>query len=82
LIVNGVLRLHGGAGRLRKVIRIVWGVLLVLVGIVGLVVPIMPGWLFIIPGLVILSDYFPPIRRLLNWAKSKFEGTGKKEPNI
>lgn len=74
--------LHGGAGRLRKLIRIVWGVLLVLVGIIGLVVPVMPGWLFIIPGLVILSDYFPPIRRLLNWAKSKFEGTTKKEPNI
>jgi hypothetical protein len=62
-----------GGSTLQKLVRIVWGVLLVLVGIVGIVMPIMPGWVFIIPGLVILSDYFPPVRRLLNWAKQKYE---------
>jgi uncharacterized protein YqgC (DUF456 family) len=44
---------------------------LVLVGIVGLILPVMPGWIFVIPGLVILGDYFPPVRRLLDWAKAK-----------
>jgi hypothetical protein len=33
----------------------------------------MPGWVFIIPGLVILADHFPPIHRLLEWAKAKVE---------
>jgi uncharacterized membrane protein YbaN (DUF454 family) len=40
-------------------------------GIIGLILPIMPGWIFLIPGLVILADYFRPIRRLLDWAKKK-----------
>jgi uncharacterized protein YqgC (DUF456 family) len=56
---------------LRKVLRPILGVSLVLVGIVGLILPVMPGWIFVIPGLVILGDYFPPVRRLLDWAKAK-----------
>ena len=57
----------------RAMVRIVSGVGLVLVGIVGLILPVMPGWVFVIPGLMILSDYFPPVKRLLNWAKRKYE---------
>jgi uncharacterized membrane protein YbaN (DUF454 family) len=56
---------------LRKLIRPILGLFLVLLGIVGLILPIMPGWIFVIPGLVILGDYFPPVRRLLDWAKEK-----------
>lgn len=58
---------------MKKLLRIGAGVGLVLIGLVGLVMPIMPGWVFIIPGLMILADYFPPIRRLLDWAKRKLE---------
>ena len=68
---------------MRAVLRISLGILLVLVGIVGLILPIMPGWIFVVPGLVILGDYFPPIRRLLDWAKRKLEendvGFGRKK---
>jgi len=56
---------------LKKTSRLVTGITLVLVGIVGLILPVMPGWIFLIPGLIILADFFPPIRRLLDWAKSK-----------
>lgn len=56
---------------LRRAVRIATGLILVLVGVVGLIMPIMPGWIFLIPGLVILADHFPPIRRLLEWAKRK-----------
>ncbi|OYW08420.1 MAG: hypothetical protein B7X34_08685, partial [Acidobacteriia bacterium 12-62-4] len=49
------------------------GIGLVIVGVIGLIVPVMPGWIFLIPGLVILADYFPPIRRLVDWAKAKME---------
>lgn len=44
---------------------------LVLLGIAGLILPIMPGWVFLIPGLVILADYFPAVHRLVRWAKKK-----------
>jgi len=54
-------------------LRVALGLVLVLVGILGLILPIMPGWVFLIPGLVILADYFPPIRRLLDWARRKLE---------
>jgi uncharacterized membrane protein YbaN (DUF454 family) len=57
----------------RAMVRIVSGIGLLLVGIVGLILPVMPGWVFIIPGLMILSDYFPPVKRLLDWAKRKYE---------
>jgi uncharacterized membrane protein YbaN (DUF454 family) len=56
---------------LKKWFRIGLGIVLVLVGVIGLILPIMPGWVFLIPGLVILGEYFPPIRRVLNWAKHK-----------
>lgn len=59
---------------MRHVLRIAGGFFLVGLGLVGLVMPIMPGWALIIPGLILLADYFPPIRRLLDWAKAKLEG--------
>jgi uncharacterized membrane protein YbaN (DUF454 family) len=56
---------------LRKPIRVVWGIALVILGVIGLIMPIMPGWVFLIPGLIILADHFPWAHRLLEWAKSK-----------
>ena len=53
------------------VVRHAWGWVLVVVGIVGLIMPVMPGWVFLIPGLVILSDYFVWAHRLVTWAKKK-----------
>jgi uncharacterized membrane protein YbaN (DUF454 family) len=47
------------------------GIGLVILGIIGLILPIMPGWVFLIPGLVILSERFHSVRRLLEWAKKK-----------
>jgi hypothetical protein len=61
---------------MRAAFRIGLGVVLVLVGITGLLLPVMPGWVFLIPGLVILGDYFPPIKRLVTWAKNKAEKHG------
>jgi uncharacterized membrane protein YbaN (DUF454 family) len=58
---------------LRKTLRILSGLGLVIIGIIGLIMPIMPGWVFLIPGLVILAEYFPPVQRLLDWAKQTYE---------
>jgi len=51
--------------------RITFGVLLVIIGLIGGLIPVFQGWIFGIPGLIILADYFPPIKKLLNWAKKK-----------
>ncbi len=56
---------------MRKLLRPFSGIFLVVLGVLGLILPIMPGWVFLIPGLVILADYFPPIKRLVEWAKAK-----------
>jgi uncharacterized membrane protein YbaN (DUF454 family) len=56
---------------LRKIIRVSAGVGLVILGIIGLILPIMPGWVFLIPGLLILSEYFPGVKKLVDWAKKK-----------
>jgi uncharacterized membrane protein YbaN (DUF454 family) len=56
---------------LRRILRLATGIGLVLLGIAGLILPIMPGWIFLIPGLIILSDFFPPVKRVLEWAKRK-----------
>lgn len=53
--------------------RVLLGIALVILGIVGLILPVMPGWIFLIPGLVILADYFPPIRRLVEFLKTRFK---------
>ena len=63
----------------RAVVRIVSGIGLLLVGIVGLILPVMPGLVFIIPGLMILADYFPPIKRLVDWAKTKVDDVRTKK---
>ncbi|MDH4309714.1 MAG: PGPGW domain-containing protein [Acidimicrobiia bacterium] len=47
-----------------KVARIVLGAVLCLIGLVGLFVPVMPGWLFILPGLALLSRDFTWAERL------------------
>ena len=54
-------------------LKIAFGIILVLVGIVGGLIPIFQGWVFGIPGLIILAEYFPPIRKILDWAKDKYE---------
>ena len=51
--------------------RITFGIVLVIIGLIGGLIPVFQGWMFGIPGLIILADYFPPIKKLFNWAKKK-----------
>lgn len=53
---------------IRIPLRLAGGTLLVLVGVAGVILPILPGWIFIIAGLTIL---FP--RSFGRWFKSKWE---------
>ncbi len=65
---------------LRKITRISLGILLVILGVIGGFLPVVQGWMFMIPGLLILSEYFPPVKRLLDWAKAK-ANIGKQKTN-
>ena len=56
---------------MKHTLRITFGIILVIIGMIGGLIPIVQGWIFGIPGLIILADYFPPIKRLLTWAKKK-----------
>ena len=56
---------------IRHTARITFGIALVIIGLIGGLIPVFQGWMFGIPGLIILADYFPPIKKLLNWAKKK-----------
>ena len=54
---------------MKKIFSIIIGVVLVCIGIIGGLIPIFQGWIFGIPGLIILSKYFPKLKRVLFWAK-------------
>ncbi|WP_155121192.1 PGPGW domain-containing protein [Bryobacter aggregatus] len=60
---------------MKKFLRYLMGIGLVILGIIGLILPIMPGWIFLIPGLMILAEEFPWLDRFLKkwiaWAKAK-----------
>ncbi len=58
--------------------RITLGLFLLIIGLIGGLIPLFQGWVFGIPGLIILADYFPPFRRLLDWAKSRYNIISKK----
>ena len=56
---------------IKQTVRITLGIILVIIGLIGGLIPIFQGWIFGIPGLIILADYFPPVNRLLVWDKKK-----------
>ena len=58
---------------IRDTFKITLGVVFIIIGLIGGLIPIFQGWMFGIPGLIILSHYFPPIKRFLKWAKTKTE---------
>lgn len=54
-----------------RIALVMLGTVLVLSGLIGLLLPVVPGWLLIIPGLAILATEFVWARRLLDTAKEK-----------
>ena len=56
---------------LAKIVRVVLGVILILIGIIGGLIPIFQGWIFGLPGLMLLGSVFPSIKRLTHRVASK-----------
>ena len=61
--------------KIKDIIKIIIGVLLIIIGLIGGIIPIFQGWMFGIPGLIILSKYFKPAKKILKWAKRKIKKT-------
>jgi hypothetical protein len=55
----------------KRVAVTIAGGVLVLAGLAGLLLPIVPGWLLIIPGLALLATEYVWAQRLLKMAKEK-----------
>ncbi|MBZ5590396.1 MAG: hypothetical protein LAO05_17740 [Acidobacteriia bacterium] len=60
-----------GAG-IRRVARHVLGWGFLVLGVAGLVLPILQGWLFIAIGALLLSPDVPLFGRLLRWVEEHF----------
>jgi uncharacterized protein len=52
---------------MRRIVRMGLGALLILLGIPGLVLPILQGWLFLALGALLLSVDVPFFDRLVQW---------------
>ena len=56
-----------------KTIRVIIGTILIIIGLIGGLIPIFQGWVFGIPGLMLLGSVFPSIKKMTRkfLAKSK-----------
>ncbi len=61
-----------GVSPLRKTVEITAGIVLVILGLIGGLIPVLQGWMFGIPGLILLARHFKWAKRILDWAKKKW----------
>ena len=47
-----------------KTIRVIIGTILIIIGLIGGLIPIFQGWVFGIPGLMLLGSVFPSIKKM------------------
>ena len=56
-------------------VKTVVGIILVAIGLIGGLIPFLQGWIFGIPGLMLLGSVYPPIRK---WTQKIVEKVKKK----
>ena len=44
-------------------VKTIIAVILIIIGLIGGLIPIFQGWIFGIPGLMLLGSVFPPVKR-------------------
>ena len=57
---------------MKRVLKIVAGSVLLFIGLVGLLLPVLPGWVFIIPGALLLGFDVAIIARYLKRAEDRW----------
>lgn len=63
---------------MRRIIRIAIGLVLVVIGLAGLVFPIVPGFLFLLAGALCLAPDLPLLGRIINWIEKRSPKFGAK----
>ena len=48
-------------------LKVALGIILIIIGFIGGLIPIFQGWMLGIPGLMLLGSVFPPVKR---WTKN------------
>ena len=56
---------------MRRIVRISLGCIAIVLGLVGLVVPILQGWLFLALGGILLSVDVPFFDRVVTWIEDR-----------
>jgi len=63
--------------------KIIGGFSLVLLGVIGLALPLVPGLVFLTAGAILLAPSYPVVQRVLNWLRlgqsSKTSGFKRKD---
>ena len=60
------------------ILKVILGIILIIIGFIGGLIPIFQGWLFGIPGLMLLGSVFQPVKR---WSKNIVEKANSKMKN-
>ena len=60
------------------IFKVTLGIILIVIGFIGGLIPIFQGWMFAIPGLMLLGSVFPPVKR---WTKNILEKAKVKMKN-
>jgi len=55
-----------------RLIRLIAGLLLLFIGLIGLALPVMPQWPFILPALALLAPESRYARKLIVWLRTRF----------
>lgn len=55
-----------------KIIRVIAGTMLIILGFAGLVLPVLQGWLFLAMGFLLLSVDIPAVKRAVCWLENRY----------
>ena len=66
----------------KDLLRIGAGIVMLILGIIGLVLPVLQGVLFLIVAAFLLAPYRHTVRRGLAWSKRRFPGVHAKAENF
>jgi uncharacterized membrane protein YbaN (DUF454 family) len=68
---------------MKQRLKVIGGFLLVLLGLIGLALPLVPGLLLLTAGAILLAPSYPVVQRLLNrlklWRSNGSSGLESKE---
>jgi uncharacterized membrane protein YbaN (DUF454 family) len=62
---------------IKRTLRLTFGFLFLMLGLLGLVFPVLQGWLFLALGAILLSRDLPFFNRVIARIKGRFPGIGQ-----